>query len=77
MKKFQVGCKYEPYATEFEPIEVVRRTEKTIWVKNEKSVEWRMRIKTDENGDEYAIDSTVPGRWREAFTYKAEYKVVR
>ena len=76
MKKFQVGRMYEPYATEFEPIEVVRRTEKTIWVKNE-SAEWRMRIKTDENGNEYAIDSTVPGKWREAFTYKAEYEVVR
>lgn len=74
MKKFEVGCKYEPYAIEFEPIEIIRRTEKTIWVKNECS-EWKMRIKKDENGDEYAIDSSVQNKYRDSFTYKAEWIV--
>ncbi len=74
MAKFEVGCMYEPYASELEPIKIIRRTNKTIWAKNE-CTEWMMRIKKDEYGNEYAVDSSVPNKWREAFTYKAEWTV--
>lgn len=57
----------------FEPIKVVHRTEKTIVVMNAytEHFRWRMRIRTDEDGNEYVIDSSVPYKWRDVFTYKA------
>lgn len=70
MKRFEVGKQYEPYQAEFEAVTVIRRTKKTIWVKHSQPV-WSMRIKTDADGNEYAVDSTVPKKWRDAFTYTA------
>lgn len=72
MKRFEVGNEYFPYAREYDPITVVRRTEKTIWVRGAAGNTWMMRIRKDANGNEYATDSTVPTRWREAFTYEAD-----
>lgn len=69
-RRFEVGKAYEPYATEFEPITVIRRTEKTIWVQHTQAA-WSMRVKHDKDGNEYAVDSTVPANWRDAFTYSA------
>ena len=69
-KKFEVGKQYEPYQTEFPAITVLKRTEKTIWVDNEQTT-WKMRVKIDRNGNEFAIDSSVPSRWRDVFTYEA------
>lgn len=45
-----------------------------IFVTNGDS-EWRMRIKTDKNGNEYATDSSVPADWQDVFTYVAEEMV--
>ena len=70
MRRFEVGKQYEPYQTEYEAITVIRRTEKTIWVKHSQA-EWMMRIRVDADGNEYAVDSTVPKKWRDAFTYTA------
>ena len=69
-KRFEVGKQYEPYQTEFEAVTVIRRTEKTVRVRTSQA-EWSMRIKTDADGNEYAVDSTVPRKWRDAFTYTA------
>lgn len=69
-RKFKVGKMYEPYATEFESIKIERRTDKTIWVDNGQT-QWRMRIKRDADGNEYAVDSSVPTNWQTAFTYLA------
>lgn len=67
---FKVGKKYYPYAAEFEPIVIQRRTEKTIWADNGQT-KWCMRIKHDSEGNEFAVDSSVPSNWRDAFTYQA------
>lgn len=69
-KVFEVGKQYAPYAAEFGFILIKRRTEKTIWVDNGQT-EWRMRIRRDNNGNEYAVDSCVPKKWMDAFTYQA------
>lgn len=69
-KRFEAGKEYEPYQCEFGAVKVLRRTEKTIFVEKE-GVEFRMKIRTDTDGNEYAIDSTVPKKWRDAFTYTA------
>lgn len=74
MAKFEVGKSYEPYAPEFDPIKVLRRTEKSIWVTNGQ-ITWMMRIKVDEDGTEWATDSKVPMKWRDAFTYNAKWEV--
>ena len=74
--KFEIGCVYTPYAREFEPIRVIGRTQKTVTVEGvEGGVKWKMRIRTDGDGNEYAVDSKVPNRWRTAFTYSADDKI--
>ena len=70
MKRFEVGETYRPCAFEFDPITVLKRTAKTIWADNGQTT-WRMRIRQDADGNEYAVDSAVPPKWRDAFTYRA------
>ena len=70
--KFVVGQQYYPADTEFDPVKVVRRTEKYIFVCGSSGNAWRMLVRTDENGVEYAIDSTYSKQWREVFTYRAD-----
>ena len=69
-RTFQVGKAYRPYQTELDSMTVIRRTDKTIWCDTD-GVKWSMRIKKDEDGNEYAVDSSVPSHWRDAFTYEA------
>lgn len=67
---FMVGKKYEPYQADLGTMRVVRRTDKTIWCEKD-FVQWRMKIRTDANGNEYAVETSVPTTWRDAFTYYA------
>ena len=52
---FEVGKFYEFNENRFPPLEILKRTDKTIWVSNE-SHSWMMRIHHDVDG-EYAVDS--------------------
>lgn len=76
MYKFEVGESYKPYDACFDSIKVIKRTPKMIQVMNPEGNIWRMRIRIDNNGNEYATDSCVPLKWRTAFTYCAEWKVM-
>jgi len=76
MAKFEVGKIYESYAREYDPVVALKRTDKTLWVKhawNDRENGWRMRIRVDADGNEFCVDSSVPPRWRDAFTYSAEW----
>ena len=77
MEKFEVGKQYFGNAVEYDPILIVKRTEKTVVVENSTN-RWRMLIHHDGCGNEYLIDSSVPERWREAFYYSPynEYSMV-
>ena len=73
---FEVGKTYSWYAREYDFIKVMSRTPKTIVVTTGDGVHmhsWRMRIKHDENGNEFVADSTVPKKWRDVFTCSAEW----
>ena len=72
-KTFEVGKSYYPADAFFDPITVIKRTPKMITV-NIKGVTWRMRIRTFANGIEYAVDSTIPKRHRDAGTYSAAWE---
>ncbi len=72
MAIFEVGKSYEANDPGFDPITVTRRTDKTIWVDNGQC-KWRMRVWHDVSGNEMATDSSVPPRWRDAFTYSARW----
>lgn len=71
MKAFKVGKQYRPYQTEYKAIKVIRRTEKTIWAEDTDGVTFNMRVRIDANGNEYAVDGSVPKAWRDAYTYEA------
>jgi hypothetical protein len=75
MMSFEVGKEYECNDCGISNIKVLKRTEKTLWVENDVHSQWRMRIREDEHGYEYVTDSTVPRKWREAFTYSARWVV--
>ena len=74
MKRFEVGKLYESYDSSFDPIVIMKRTDKTIWV-DKNGVRWMMRIRIDDEGNEIAVDSSVPPKWRDAFTYSAKWPV--
>ena len=74
MGQFIVGKEYYPYQREYGAMKVIRRTEKTIWCEKN-MVRWSMRIKLDPDGNEYAVDTCVPQRDRDAFTYMTDEEV--
>lgn len=74
MARFEVGKTYRWADSGFDPITVTRRTEKTIWV-DKYGAQWSMRIKIDEDGNEFVVDSSMPKKWRQEFTCSAEWEV--
>lgn len=75
-EKFQVGKKYYPWDRSYDPITVIRRTAKCIVVRGGSGNTWRMIIKKTELDSEFVTDSSVPVRWRLAFSYFADDPVV-
>ena len=74
MKQFEVGKRYEWYQREYGDIKVLDRTQKSIKVTNGGST-WRMLIRRDTDGNEYVVDSSVPQKWRDAFTCSAKWEL--
>lgn len=72
-KRFEVGKTYGAWDSAVPHIQVLRRTEKTIWVRNDCS-EWSMRIKIDDSDNEYVTDSSVPYNWQMCYTYDTAFE---
>lgn len=73
MAKFEVGCSYMRADSGFDPVTVLRRTEKTIWVRDTRST-WAMRIRHDEHGNEFAVESEIRDRDRYTMCFDARWK---
>ncbi len=73
MAEFVEGHSYEACDIGIDPVLVLRRTKKTVVV-TRGGAQWRMRIRQDEDGGEYVVDSSVPARWREMYTFRAEWE---
>ena len=72
MKKFEIGKWYYPTDRAFDPIQIKKRTACYLFVKKAfDGATWRMKIKRTEEY-EYLVDSSLPERWRPAFTYRAD-----
>ena len=74
MYTFEVGREYEPNDANYPPIKVIKRTAKMIQCQSDSGSIFRMRIRTDAYGNEYATDSSVPRKWQDIFTYQAQFK---
>ena len=72
---FREGKSYEAADAGLSPITVLKRTQKTILVQNDRGTTWRMRLHTDSEGNEYVSDSSVPAPWRANYTYRAVFEV--
>ena len=59
--KFEVGKSYEWADCGFDPFTVLSRTEKTILVTNGSNT-WRMRIRHEDDGEEWVRDSSMGDR---------------
>lgn len=75
MTKFEIGKTYWAYQKEYGSITILKKTDKTISVRSDCNIEWRMKIRHTANGSEYAIDSSVPMIWRDAFTYFSDNEI--
>lgn len=71
MKQFEVGKTYGAYDAVISPVTVIKRMPKTIQVTNG-SVNWRMRIGYDSEGNECMVDRKAPRKWHYAFTYSSK-----
>lgn len=74
MKQLEVGKSYRPADAGFDPITIIKRTNKCVFVRGSAGNEWRMTIRND-GEREYVTDSCVPAKWRCAFTYFADNEV--
>ena len=74
---FEVGKCYGWEHDGLPEVEILKRTAKTIWVRNE-SNKWMMRVRHDEIG-EYAVDSNdvraCGSRYRDDFTLRSAYRL--
>lgn len=68
MKRFEIGKWYRADDCGFDPIKVIRRTPKFLVVESPYGMQWRMLVRSDDDC-EWVTDSTVPEKWRCAFTY--------
>lgn len=73
--KFEVGHEYEANDSGLGTIKIIGRTAQFIKVQNFYGAQFRMKVREDEDGSEYAFDSSVGRKWREAVTYKAAWEV--
>lgn len=73
MAIFEVGKCYRAADCRYDPITITKRTEKCVCVTNGQA-DWRMRIRYDKDGNEYAVDSSEPARYRNDATYSAKWK---
>ena len=74
MKQFEVGKSYEANNPGFGSVKILKRTVKFVTVTNG-PVTWRMKIRVDEHGDEYVVDSSVPKQYRDDFVFSAGWVV--
>ena len=74
-EKFEVGKSYYPNDRAYDPVHVLKRTPKCIVVRGGSGNVWRMLVRTDADGNEYATDSTAPLHWRYALSYCADNPV--
>ena len=76
-KVFEVGKSYECADIGFDPITIVRRTDKTVWVHNsyDPHHKWATRIKLDDCGNEYIVDTTAPKRYRSTLMWKSTFEI--
>ena len=72
---FEVGKSYESNDPGLSIITVLKRTGKMIKVRNDRGYEWRMKIRVDDDGNEFAYESALGKKWIDAFTYKACWEV--
>ena len=68
---FVVGHVYHFADSGLDPIEIVKRTNKTVWAKYYHGGIYAMRIHHDDCGNEYIYDSKVPVSYRNEYTCKA------
>lgn len=85
---FEAGKNYYRADSGFDPVRIVKRTDKTVWVRNlgiqregdklvwvPKDHTWMARIKRDDAANEYFEDSGVPKKYRDSLTVKACWEV--
>ena len=65
---FEVGGLYYNGDGSLDPIEVLKRSAKTVWVRTSR-VERMMRIKNHDNGGEYVVWGRNPESYRWIYTY--------
>ena len=73
--KFEVGKSYECVDLSFDPLKIVSRTEKFVTVCNGSNT-WRTKIRKDDFGNEYVVDTSMPKScWECTFKWSSIWEV--
>lgn len=73
--RFEVGREYRACDGGYTTIRVLARSKKMINVVNDAGVMFRMLIRVDKDGTEYACEHCVPRKWKDELTYRATWEV--
>lgn len=74
MAKFEVGKAYSYAEGGFDPVFVVKRTDKTVWARWSSGSVYMLRVRKRDNGDEYLLESGVPKRYKDSYTIDARWE---
>ena len=76
MKRFEIGVDYVAADPGVSIITITGRTKNFIQYYNSSGC-WQMKIRYDQDGNEMLIDSSVPKRFRDMYTYNAAWEAGR
>ncbi len=73
MARFEVGKHYRSNESGYDLVKCVRRTDKSVWMKYYYGSVYRMKIRTDGDGNEWTVDAQMPKRYWDALAIQAKY----
>lgn len=71
MAKFEVGKAYNFAESGFDPVFVVKRTDKTVWARWSHGSVYMLRVRHHEDGGEYLLECATPKRYIDSFIIDA------
>lgn len=75
MATFDVGKYYRSNESGYDPVLCVKRTDKSVWMQYYHGSVYRMKVRTDKDGNEWTVDTYMPKRYWDAMIIQAKYPV--
>lgn len=73
MAIFEVGKIYAHNDCGFDPVQCVKRTDKSVWMKYYYGSVYRMKIRTNDDGNEWTVDTKMPKRYWDVMAIQSNH----